>query len=62
MAGAHTWISESNPPDGSEPRFEHGWHAEVRDVTSYLLRITDTTATTGRGRTASSAMLVTDPQ
>ncbi|CAL9327314.1 hypothetical protein SUDANB180_07811 (plasmid) [Streptomyces sp. enrichment culture] len=57
VAGAHTWISESTAPHGSEPRFEDGWHAGVRDVASYLLRIADTTATTGRGRAASSAML-----
>ncbi|MEU3466220.1 hypothetical protein ABZ721_40605 [Streptomyces sp. NPDC006733] len=53
VAGAHTWISESSPPHGSEPRFEDGWFAGVRDVASYLLRIADTTATTGRGRAAS---------
>ncbi|MEV5676519.1 MULTISPECIES: hypothetical protein [unclassified Streptomyces] len=35
MAGAHTWISESSPPHGSEPRFEDGWFAGVRDVASY---------------------------
>ncbi|MEU9197729.1 hypothetical protein [Streptomyces hundungensis] len=58
VAGAHTWISESSPPHGSEPRFEDGWFAGVRDVASYLLRIADTTATAGRGRAASSAMLV----
>lgn len=54
VAGAHTWISESSPPHGSEPRFEDGWFAGVRDVADYLLRIADTTATTGRGRAASS--------
>ncbi|MFE6885809.1 hypothetical protein [Streptomyces sp. NPDC057702] len=58
MAGAHTWISESSPPHGSEPRYEDGWFAGIRDVTSYLLRIADTTATAGRGRAASSAMLL----
>ncbi|MFJ7497737.1 hypothetical protein ACIQZB_42960 [Streptomyces sp. NPDC097727] len=58
VAGAHTWISESSPPHGSEPRFEDGGFAGVRDVASYLLRIADTTATAGRGRAASSAMLV----
>ncbi|MGW2955240.1 hypothetical protein [Streptomyces eurythermus] len=57
VAGAHTWISESSPPRGSEERFEDGWHAGVRDVASCLLRIADTTATTGRGRAASSTML-----
>ncbi|WP_399935039.1 hypothetical protein [Streptomyces kanamyceticus] len=58
-AGAHTWSSESSPPHGSEPRFEDGWFAGVRDVVaSYLLRIADTTATTGRGLAASSAMWV----
>lgn len=57
VAGAHTWISESSAPHGSEPRFEDGWHAGVRDVASYLLRIADTTATTGRGLAASNAML-----
>ncbi|MFF7098309.1 hypothetical protein ACFY9A_38930 [Streptomyces rubradiris] len=57
VAGAHTWISESSPPHRSEERFEDGWHTGVRDVASYLLRIADTTATTGRGRAASSAML-----
>ncbi|SCE12363.1 hypothetical protein GA0115239_12213 [Streptomyces sp. BpilaLS-43] len=40
-------------------RFEDGWFAGVRDVASYLRRIADTTATTtGRGRAASSAMLL----
>ncbi|KOG86797.1 hypothetical protein [Streptomyces varsoviensis] len=58
VAGAHTWISESSPPHGSEPRFEEGWFAGVRDVASYLRRIADRTATTERGRAASSAMLV----
>ncbi|AYG78307.1 hypothetical protein DWB77_00414 [Streptomyces hundungensis] len=58
VAGAHTWISESSAPHGSEQRFEDGWFAGVRDVASYLLRIADTTATTGRGRAASSAMLL----
>jgi hypothetical protein len=58
VAGAHTWISESSPPHGSEPRFEDGWFAGVRDVASYLLRIADTTATAQRGRAASSAMLL----
>ncbi|MFE9360276.1 hypothetical protein ACFYPB_40260 [Streptomyces olivaceoviridis] len=58
VAGAHTWISESSAPHGSEQRFEDGWHAGVRDVASYLLRIAATTAATGRGRAASSAMLV----
>ncbi|MEU3706932.1 hypothetical protein AB0E82_32095 [Streptomyces anulatus] len=58
VAGAHTWISESSPPHGSEHRFEDGWFAGVRDVASHLLRIADTTATAERGRAASSAMLV----
>ncbi|MFF4755212.1 hypothetical protein ACWD5R_43535 [Streptomyces sp. NPDC002514] len=58
VAGAHTWISESSAPHGSEPRFEDGWHAGVRDVASYLRRIADRTATIERGRAASSAMLV----
>ncbi|RSS91110.1 hypothetical protein EF903_11500 [Streptomyces sp. WAC05292] len=60
VAGAHTWISESSPPHGSEQRFENGWFAGVRDVASYLLRIADTTATAtaGRGCAASSSMLL----
>ncbi|MGW2415968.1 hypothetical protein ACWCV5_27910 [Streptomyces tubercidicus] len=58
VAGAHTWISESSPPHGCEPGFEDGWFAGVRDVAGYLLRIADTTATTGRGRAASSALLL----
>ncbi|MFF0629752.1 hypothetical protein [Streptomyces sp. NPDC004296] len=62
VAGAHTWISESSPPHTCEPQFEDGWFAGVRDVASYLLRIADTTATAGRGRAASSAMLVTHLQ
>ncbi|MFG2097172.1 hypothetical protein [Streptomyces sp. NPDC048612] len=62
VAGAHTWISESSPPHKSEPRFEDGWFAGVRDVASYLLRIADTSAKAGRGRAASSAMLVTHLQ
>ncbi|MFI0264749.1 hypothetical protein ACH4OW_37790 [Streptomyces sp. NPDC017056] len=57
VAGAHTWISGSSAPHGSEPRFEDGWHAGVRDVASHLLRIADTTATVQRGRAASSALL-----
>jgi hypothetical protein len=63
VAGAHTWISESSPPHGSaEPSYEDGWFDGVRDVASYLLRIADTTAHTGRGRAASSAMLITHHQ
>ncbi|MET8566425.1 hypothetical protein ABZV75_39925 [Streptomyces flaveolus] len=62
MADAHTWISESSAPHGSEQRFEDGWHAGVRDVATYLLRIADTTAATGRGHVASSAMSVTHLQ
>ncbi|MFJ4879917.1 hypothetical protein ACIP93_32585 [Streptomyces sp. NPDC088745] len=58
VAGAHTWISESSPPYGSDPQFEDGWFAGVRDVASYLLRIADTTATTQRGLAASSALLL----
>lgn len=58
VADAHTWTSESSPPHKSEPRFEDGWFAGVRDVASSLLRIADTTANAGRGRAASSAMLV----
>ncbi|MFI0742431.1 hypothetical protein ACH4PU_30795 [Streptomyces sp. NPDC021100] len=57
VAGAHTWISESSAPHGSEQRFEDGWFAGVRDVASYLLRIADTTAAQ-RGRAASSALMV----
>ncbi|MFD4763782.1 hypothetical protein ACFWOJ_34590 [Streptomyces sp. NPDC058439] len=57
-AGAHTWISESSAPYGSERRFEDGWHAGVRDVSSYLLRIANTTAQAQRGGAASSAMLL----
>ncbi|MFF9025747.1 chromosomal replication initiator protein DnaA [Streptomyces eurythermus] len=57
VTGAHTWISKSSAPHGSEERCEDGWHAGVRDVASYLLRIADTTATTGRGLAASSATL-----
>ncbi|MCL7496087.1 hypothetical protein M8I34_32485 [Streptomyces sp. MCA2] len=62
LAGAHTWISESSPPHGSEPGFEDGWFADVRDVATYLLRIADTTATAQRGRAASSAMLLSHLQ
>ncbi|MFJ2217806.1 hypothetical protein ACIQVO_36695 [Streptomyces sp. NPDC101062] len=63
VAGAHTWISESSPPHGSEQRFEDGWDAGVRDVAGYLMRIADTTtATTGRGRAASSALLLSRRQ
>ncbi|WP_328741402.1 hypothetical protein OG436_00075 [Streptomyces caniferus] len=58
VAGAHTWISESSAPHGSEQGVEDGWFAGVRDVASYLLRIADTTATAQRGRAASSALLL----
>ncbi|MEU1707551.1 hypothetical protein ABZ478_19355 [Streptomyces sp. NPDC005706] len=27
VAGAHTWVSESSAPHGSEQRFEDGWWA-----------------------------------
>ncbi|MFI0227941.1 hypothetical protein [Streptomyces lydicus] len=57
VAGAHTWNSESSAPLGSEELFGDGWFAGVCDVTSYLLRIADTTAHAQRGRAASSAML-----
>ncbi|CAM5506812.1 MULTISPECIES: hypothetical protein [Streptomyces] len=50
VAGAHTWISESSAPRGSEQRFEDGWHAGVRDVASYLLHIADTTSEDRRAR------------
>ncbi|MFI8769545.1 hypothetical protein ACIGN6_32200 [Streptomyces sp. NPDC053792] len=62
VAGAHTWISESSAPHGSDPQFEDGWFAGVRDVASYLLRIADTTATTQRGLAASSALLLAHPR
>ncbi|GAA3154848.1 hypothetical protein ACFQ0X_43430 [Streptomyces rectiviolaceus] len=59
VAGAHTWISESSAPHGSEGHFEDGWFAGVRGVASYLLRIADTTAAAQRGRAASRALLLT---
>ncbi|AYG85265.1 hypothetical protein DWB77_07482 [Streptomyces hundungensis] len=37
--GAHTWIFESSPPHGSQPRLEDGYFAGARDVADYLLRI-----------------------
>ncbi|WP_434598027.1 hypothetical protein [Streptomyces sp. A5-4] len=49
IAAAHTWISESSAPHGSEPQFEDGWFEGVRAVSSDLLRIADTTAAQ-RGR------------
>lgn len=58
MAGA-TPGSPRAAPHRSERCFEDGWHAGVRDVAGYLLRIADTTATTGRGLAVSSAMRVT---
>ncbi|WP_434598012.1 hypothetical protein [Streptomyces sp. A5-4] len=58
VAGAHTWISESSAPHGSEERFEDGWFAGVRDVATYLLRIADTTATAQRGRATPNTLLV----
>jgi hypothetical protein len=57
VAGAHTWISESSAPSGSDQRFEDGWFDGVRAVASDLLRIADTTAAQ-RGRAASSAHLL----
>ncbi|WP_327388879.1 hypothetical protein [Streptomyces sp. NBC_01207] len=62
VAGAHTWISESRAPHGSDPRFEDGWFAGVRAVASYLLSIADTTATAQRGLAASSALLLAHPR
>ncbi|WP_331735353.1 hypothetical protein OG590_40295 (plasmid) [Streptomyces goshikiensis] len=62
VAGAHTWISESSAPHGSDPRFEDGWFAGVRAVASDLLRIADTTASTQRGLAASSALLLAHPR
>lgn len=38
VAGAHTWISESSAPHGSQQPFEDAWFAGVRAVSSYLLR------------------------
>lgn len=58
VAGAHTWISASSPPHGSEQRFEDGWFAGVHEAAGYLLRIADTTATAQRWRAASSGMLL----
>ncbi|WP_225828525.1 hypothetical protein [Streptomyces naphthomycinicus] len=57
VAGAHTWISESSAPHGSEQRFEDGWSSGVRDVASRLLRIADTTATAQHAHAASNALL-----
>ncbi|MFJ5803682.1 hypothetical protein [Streptomyces decoyicus] len=57
VAGAHTGVSESSPPHGSEQRFEDGWFAGVRAVASDLLRIADTTAAQ-RGCATSSALLL----
>ncbi|MFD6660658.1 hypothetical protein ACFWEB_36600 [Streptomyces parvus] len=56
VAGAHTWISESSAPHGSDARFEDGWHEGVRDAARLLLRIADNTTTTGRGLAASHAL------
>ncbi|MFJ1568700.1 hypothetical protein ACIOG8_31575 [Streptomyces erythrochromogenes] len=50
VAGAHTWISESSPPHGSEPQCEDGWFAGDRNAASYLLRIADTTVPGGAHR------------
>jgi hypothetical protein len=56
VAGAHTWVSESSAPHGSEQPFEDGWFAGVRAVSSYLLRIADDAAAQ-RGRATSGAEL-----
>jgi len=56
VARAHTWVSESSAPHGSEQPFEDGWSDGVRAVSSYLLRIADDAAAQ-RGRAASSAEL-----
>lgn len=58
VAGAHTWVSESSAPHGSQQPFEDGRFAGVRAVSSYLLRIADDAAAQ-RGRAASSAALRT---
>ncbi|AJC61932.1 hypothetical protein [Streptomyces sp. 769] len=57
VAGAHTWISKSSAPHGSDQRYEDGWFEGVRAVSSNLLRIADTTAAQ-RGRATSSALLL----
>ncbi len=59
VAGAHTWISESSAPHGSEQRFEDGWSAGVGDVAGHLLRIADATATAQRGRATGRARTAT---
>ena len=57
VAGAHTWISESSAPHGSEQGFEDGWFAGIRAAATDLLGIADTTAAQ-RGRAASSARIL----
>ncbi|WP_097915903.1 hypothetical protein [Streptomyces sp. b84] len=58
VAGAHTCISESTAPHGSDDRFEDGWHEGVRDVARQLLHIADTTATANRGIAASRTLRI----
>ncbi|MFD6879995.1 MULTISPECIES: hypothetical protein [unclassified Streptomyces] len=61
VASAHTWISESSPPHGSEQCFEDGWFAGVRAAATDLLCVADAT-TAQCGRAASSAMMVSHLQ
>jgi len=57
VAGAHTWVSESSAPHGTEQAVADGWFEGVRAVASDLLRIADTTAAQ-RGRAESNAQLL----
>jgi hypothetical protein len=51
VASAHTWISKSSPPHGSEEQFEDGWRAGVRDVA----RAGDACGVRGAGRGGAGA-------
>ncbi|MBM9506676.1 hypothetical protein [Actinacidiphila acididurans] len=44
VAGAHTWVSESSAPHGSDPAFDDGWFAGVKDASRLLADIADRTA------------------
>ncbi|MFJ2597408.1 hypothetical protein [Streptomyces erythrochromogenes] len=57
VAGAHTWISESSPPHGSEPQCEDGWFAG-ETATPPATCCASPTPPCRAGRTASSAMLL----
>lgn len=60
IAAARTWVSESSAPHGSEERFENGWFAGGRAVSSDLLRIAGSTLTADQAEIAQLLEIAAD--